>query len=391
MSSLTGGATSLVVSLLLVAGTLSHGTSAQEIERRASEQLSAAQWQQIDSSVERGLRWLAAQQQRDGSFPTLTQGQPGVTSLCVMAFLAHGHMPGEGPYGEAIQRAVDFILRTQKPSGLLAVVAPVGAEISRNVQHPVGTSAVYNHALSSLALSEAFSMSGGSLEDSQSVIEKAMEATLTMQRWPKRKEIDNGGWRYLHLFQDGNDADLSITGWMLMSLRSAKNAGFDVDQQAIQDAVEYVRACSVEKSSTFSYIAGSDKFVTRAMAGAGVLALAHAGYHDSPEAQQAGNWLLREGFPLYNEGRRYGGERDIRDRYHYGVFCACQAMYQLGDEYWNQFYPPTFKVILDHQETSGAWAADSHFDDGQYGTAYTTALMTLTLGASNQLLPIFQR
>ena len=68
------------------------------------------QWDEVDESVERALDWLASQQNRDGSFPTLPTGQPGVTSLCVLAFLAHGHVPGSEPYGSTIERALEYIL-----------------------------------------------------------------------------------------------------------------------------------------------------------------------------------------------------------------------------------------------------------------------------------------
>jgi len=114
--------------------------------------------------------------------------------------------------------------------------------------------------------------------------------------------------------------------------------------------------------------------------------------HNSKEARAAGDWLLREGFASYNESRRYGGGGGwVDDRYHYGVFCASQAMYQLGGDHWRKFYPATAKVILDNQGAQGAWKAESHYHDSPYGNAYTTALMALTLGTPNQFLPIFQR
>ena len=95
---------------------------------------------------------------------------------------------------------------------------------------------------------------------------------------------------------------------------------------------------------------------SRGMAGAGVLALAHAGHHRSYEAQAAGDW-----------------------------------MYQLGGKHWAQFYPGASRTLLDNQFPNGSWPADANMNDGKFGNAYTTALAILALSVPNQLLPIFQR
>jgi len=353
-------------------------------------ELTASDWQQIDASVERALRWLASQQQRDGSFPTLIEGQPGVTSLCVMAFATHGHLPGEGPYGDQLQAAIDYVVRCQKPSGVISLAYPSSRSITRNVSHEIGSAAAYNHAFASLLLSEVYAMTRHDLASRQAAIEKALQATLTMQRWPKPRNTDIGGWRYIDRSQDF-ESDLSVTGWQLMFLRSAKNAGFDVPKASIDSAVAYVRRCFQPHFRTFTIMASPQDRRSRGMAGAGILALAHAGLHDTEEARIAGDWILREGFANYNESRPYGRSSWIDDRYHYSAFCASQAMYQLGGENWNRFYPATTRVILANQSQSGSWAAERHHFDGKFGPAYTTALMTMTLGATNQLLPIFQR
>src|SRR3954451_9593933 len=60
------------------------------------EVLSTDEWQRIDHSVELGLTFLAAPQTREGSFPSLRNAHPGVTSLCVLLFMADGHNPGTG-------------------------------------------------------------------------------------------------------------------------------------------------------------------------------------------------------------------------------------------------------------------------------------------------------
>ena len=86
--------------------------------------LTEKQWKQVDESVERGLQWLATQQQEDGSFKTLDMGQPAITSLCLMAFLAQGESPADGQYQKQLANAVDYIIAQQKPNGLIAKTAP---------------------------------------------------------------------------------------------------------------------------------------------------------------------------------------------------------------------------------------------------------------------------
>src|SRR2546423_14986692 len=81
--------------------------------------LTPGQWRRLDAAVGRALTWLANQQQADGSFRTLDSGQPGVSSLCMMAFIAHGNVPGKGQYGTRLERATDFVLSCQKPNGLI--------------------------------------------------------------------------------------------------------------------------------------------------------------------------------------------------------------------------------------------------------------------------------
>ena len=121
--------------------------------------LSPAESRRVEDAVDRALVFLASQQQPDGSFPTLPHGQPGVTSLCVLAYMAHGHLPGEGPHGQRLEAAADFIMSCQKENGLITLYGPDGPRITRDVSHEIGSAATYNHAIASLALSEMYGMS----------------------------------------------------------------------------------------------------------------------------------------------------------------------------------------------------------------------------------------
>jgi hypothetical protein len=352
--------------------------------------LAPAEWKRVDAAVERALSWMASQQQEDGSFPSLETGQPAITSLCLMAFMSHGHAPGNGQYGRRLERATDFVLACQKENGLLAKVGVDGPEISRQLDGHMGTCTAYDHAISSLLLSEVYGMSEPQrAQRMEGAIKKALAATLKMQRWPKDKESDKGGWRYID-DRDESDSDLSLTGWNLMFLRSARNAGFDVPKESIDDAVAYIRRCYSKKYGTFEYWIDRMDGRTRGMAGAGILALAHAGYHDSTEAQSTGAWILKQKFDPYNESIQHPDTKVV-DRYHYSLFNCCQGMYQLGGKYWQEFFPRIVPVLLANQQPDGSWPVDSYRVDARFGNSYTTALVVITLGAPNQLLPIFQR
>ncbi|HEX4072458.1 MAG TPA: hypothetical protein VHX68_14855, partial [Planctomycetaceae bacterium] len=88
---------------------------AEQSKAKAPQQplLTTEEWRRVDRAVERGLRFISKSQLDDGSFPTAANGQPGVTSLCVMALLARGHQPEKGPYGAQIARAIDYVLSIQ--------------------------------------------------------------------------------------------------------------------------------------------------------------------------------------------------------------------------------------------------------------------------------------
>jgi hypothetical protein len=344
-------------------------------------------WRRVDAAVDRGLAFLATQQQPDGSFPTNELGQPAVTSLCVLAFMAHGHNPGTGQYGARLEKAVDFIVACQKPNGLVTRTGPDGPTITRNTSHVIGVTAAYNHTISSLALAEVYGMCPTKRSPQiQRCITKAVAATLQMQQWPKDLKADIGGWRYIDDY-DRSDSDLSITGWQLMFLRSARNAGFPVPKEAIDNGVRYIRNTFSKEYGTFVYAIEPDNHRSRAMAGAGILALGHAGFHNSVEAQTAGKWLLKYSFEVYNDSSEFSQH----DPYHYSLFACCQGMYQLGSPYWEQFFPRTARAVLKHQQANGSWEPERLYRDTKYGNSYTTALAILALGAPNQLLPVFQR
>jgi hypothetical protein len=366
--------------------------------------LSPAQWKQVENCVDRALAWLATQQAPDGSFRTSSQGQPAITALCVLAFLSRGHQPGFGPYGAQMDRAIDFVISCQKPDGLFSFEAPDDAiafngRLGRGMVVRGGQAGTYNHAIAGLMLGEVF---GHASAQRTKVIKKAMDKALLftrqLQTRPKDAPEDQGGWRYLQIQFNGADSDLSVTGWHLMFLRSARNAEFNVPQRYIDDAMNFVHRCWVDEEGLFHYTAqgsqSSQYQYTRGLMGSAIVSLSLAGQHQSRQALAAGDWLLAHPFQYYGETVGRG------DRFIYSTYYCSQAAAQLGGRYWTGIYPPIAAVLVRGQETDGSFPVDLGMGGGRgrgfggeaaYGPTYSTAMAVLSLTPAYQLLPVYQR
>src|SRR6266545_2365466 len=173
----------------------------------------------VEQAVDRALVFLRNIQETDGSWRVGNEKNPAITALAVMAFLSAGHVPGEGPYADVVERGVTWVLGQQQPNGLIATV---------------GGHEMYHHGICTLMLAEVAGMMQGKREQEvKTKLEKAIEVILKAQR---TTGLYAGGWRYR---MASPDADMSITGWQLLALRAAKNLGCDVPAERIDLAVDY--------------------------------------------------------------------------------------------------------------------------------------------------------
>lgn len=360
-----------------------HAAPAEPPEIASMDVLPAEQWSRVDEANRRALDWLLTQQQPDGSFTTIETAQPAVTSLATLAFLAAGCRPGEGEAGAALKNACGYILSCQRDDGLLARVGPAGPVESFTSSHTSN----YNHAIAGVCLGELYgSVNAERNADIMEAIGKALNFTFHEQKRALRVPEERGGWRYGKL-NHNVDSDVLVTAWHIMFLRSAKNAGFPVPQQVVDDAHDYVMRCYDPSEGTFTYVLPqleTAKYST-SITGAAILSFTLAGKGDDPAIKSAGEWLLRHQITGY---RQPDGRADAP--YFYGVFYGSQASFQLGGEAWRRYYPPVVSQLVDNQLEDGSWEVET--DRGQMvGRVYNTALAVLTLTISDQLLPIFQR
>lgn len=302
---------------------------------------------ELEQAVDRGLVYLAAQQQSDGSFGLERYGRhAGITALAGLAFMSHGDLPGRGPWGRQVEMALDFVLDQVQPSGLVAADASHGP--------------MYGHGFATLFLAEIY----GQTQDS-----RVRENLVKCVRLIIQTQNHEGGWRYQPV---AREADISVTICQVMGLRAARNAGIKVPKETIDRAVEYVRRCQ-NPDGGFRYMlnAGNSAFPRSA---AGVATLYYAGIY-TDQAIDTGLGYLMQNLP--------GAGRDS-PHYFYGQYYAVQAMYMAGGRYWRSWFPAIRQELLSKQEAGGGW-------EGQVGKSYGTAMALIILQMPYRYLPIFQK
>lgn len=304
----------------------------------------------LEDAVERGLLFLARQQQDDGSFDVERFGnRVGITALAGIAFMAHGDLPGRGKYGHAVEKALRFTLDHVQENGLIAADTSHGP--------------MYGHGFATLFLAEIY----GQTNDV-----RTREALLKAVRLIVQCQNEEGGWRYQPV---PLEADVSVTICQVMALRAARNAGVKVPKETIDRAVEYVRRCQ-NPDGGFRYMTNSGNSAFPRSA-AGVATLYYAGIYQD-EAIDRGLEYLMQHLP--------GGQRaDNTPHYFYGHYYAVQTMFMAGGDNWKNWFKAVREELVARQnKQTGHW-------EGQAGHAYGTAMALIILQMPNRYLPIFQK
>jgi hypothetical protein len=321
-------------------------------------------------AVDRGVEYLLRSQLADGSWFAPMGKNTGVVSLATLALLSTGGEPSRGRLGPCIDRALAFVLRYVDEEGILALPEP-------NRSH----GPMYEHGIATLLLGEVLGMTSeapSGLEHLTRVHRESVNLILRAQAVPKSSRSDTGGWRYFPNAKS-TDSDISVTGWQVLALRSAQNAGLAVPRRAIDQAVAYVRRCR-HPTGGFGYMCGAGYEPNLARTGTGILILELCGAGGGEETRRSGDWILGE--PLEWHGPFV----------FYSIYYATQAMWQLGGKSWETWKPRAEKLLLANQREDGSWppvAGDTQ--EASAGPAYSTALAILSLTVDYKYLPIYQR
>lgn len=310
-------------------------------------------------SVDKALAFLANNQRDDGSFNDWGGGASGIVAGIQIAFMAAGHVPGEGAYGHVTAKATQYLLSCAQTNGLL-------------YRPESGGPPMYNHGLATLALAEVWGMTADPRV--RNAVQKAVDLICSSQN-------QKGGWRYQPKISDD---DLSVSVMQLMALRAARDAGIAVPKEVIDAGIDYVKRChnpkSQGKDGGFGYTPGGGSGLART--GAGVTSLQVAGDYRSSEVQEGVEYLLGCQ-PL---GKREEENGEFR---WYGLYYATAGIYlsqsigTWGKNAWAQWYPAVVKQLTAEQKPEGKW-------EGPHGL-YPTAMGVVILSIPYRYLPLYQR
>jgi len=315
--------------------------------------------EETEKAIQKGLKYLASRQSADGSWRSA--GSYGaypvtMTSLAGLALAGSGSTPTQGPYSPQVRKAVNYVVRSSQPNGL---ICRRGEEEARSM---------YGHGFSMLFLGEVYGMEED--EERQAQIRVALQRAVELT---DRSQSRLGGWLYTP-DMGGDEGSVTIT--QVQGLRSARNAGIAVPKKVIDRAMKYLEKSSLPGGGIAYRVGMGDP--RPPITAAAVACWFNAGEYDNPLAIKA--------LKFCKENIRVGGTGgDVWGHYFYAHLYMAQVMYLSGQKDWDEYFPKMRNDLLAKQKENGAWEGDS------VGETYGTALALVILQLPYNNLPIMQR
>jgi hypothetical protein len=322
------------------------------------------------ASTDLGLKWLAYHQEADGRWDAMKYGasvktDTAVTGMALLAFLGAGHTERVGEYKVNVQRAVAWLKSKQAADGSIWDTSDDSAH-HRKIGYP--------NAIATLAMAEAAGM--GNVPETKNAAQKAIDYATEIHQCGEGYE--KSGWRYAAK----EAGDLSVTGWYVMALKSAKIAGLKVPASAFDGAIRFLDSVEVKEggdayaASRYKYTSNNEHSHTAHRLGAiGNLSRQFLGWKKE-DLQSSVEWFVNKGgVPTY------GANGEAVDLYYwyYGMMCVFQ---QQDKALWDRWKDTMKPVIIDNQcvkgDEAGSWNPVGAYS-GEWGRVGQTALNALCL------------
>jgi hypothetical protein len=319
------------------------------------------------TAVDAGLRWLAYHQEADGHWDTVKHGaavktDTAVTSMALLALLGAGQTERVGEYKENVKRAVAWLKSKQAADGSIYEVTD-----DPTAHRKIG----YPNAIATLAMAEAAGMAN--IPDTKAAAQKAIEYCTELHQ--AGEGYERGGWRY----GPKQDGDLSVSGWYIIAMRSAKIAGLRVTPAAFDGAIRFldsVETRSPDSVSRYGYMVGNEKpESTHRLSAIGNVSRQMMGWKKDDLQSSVEAFVAKGGLPSYGAN---GASVDLYYWY-YGTLCLLQ---QRDHDLMGRWVDALKKASIDKQCTTGldagSWAPVGNYCN-EWGRAGQTALNLMCL------------
>ena len=329
-----------------------------------------------ESAVMAGLIWLAKAQEKDGSWNCKRwdgggDHDVGMTGLALLAFLGAGYTHTKGRFKTTVANGLSWLKADQKANGSF------------------GWKTFYEMGIATMAVSEAY----GLTQDPKigRMAQKAIDFIVQTQP-------DHGGFRYGGAVPQ-TEGDMSVTGWQIMSIKSAICAELKVPQEAVERSRVFLKNTARDYGGS-SYIVSS-KSATPAMSAIGMLCRQFLGGDYDAEIRACADYLRQHELQNANAiGPGTGKDHLVGDLYY--TYYSCLAMFQMGSnsEYWaewnKRFRDPLVKCQTSQQFDGqgrfvrGSWDPKNHQWGSRGGRVYSTAMALLSLEVYYRFLPVYK-
>ena len=338
-----------------------------------------------EEAIERGLAYLASRQNADGSWslqghgePVLLRSDTAATGLSLLAFQGAGYTHRRHQYAANVARGLRWLTDRQRTNGDLFV--PIDNNSNQSV-------ALYSHGIAALALSEAYGMT----QDPE--LRRPAQRAIDYIEATQHRTL--GGWRYTPQVS----ADTSVSGWMMMALKSGELAGLRVDPETYRGIDRWLAAAKAGSPAGDRYrynpfapdtpSQSHGREPTPTMTAVGMLMRMYGGWRpDHPALRSGADYLLR--FPPVDDEAPAPG----RDTYYW--YYATQVLFQMGGDHWRRWSGELTPVLLRSQvrggENAGSWDPRSPAADRwspHAGRLYLTTMNLLNLEVHYRHLPIY--
>jgi hypothetical protein len=299
--------------------------------------------------------------------------------MALLAFLGAGYDHYEEKYRLTVEDALRFLVQNQDPNGDLYIPQ---SDVS-------DTSAwLYSHAIATMSLCEAYGMTGDNAL--REPAQKAVDFIVASQNQRL------GGWRY----SPGRESDTSVTGWMLMALKSAELAGLNVPTSAYEGINQWLDRVRADGTDGSRYVYNSQPTSdpnqahysrpSHTMTAVGLLMRLYLGWdRDHPDMIRGARYLLERTPSVGTE------EEPLRDTYYW--YYATLVMFHMRSEFWQQWNDELHPTLVDHQiergPFAGSWDPIEPVADRwghQAGRIYVTAMNLLSLEVYYRHLPLYE-